>query len=75
MRVLCAWCLKAGRSESEALVGEKPGEDIITHGICPEHRKVTEDQLAELRDEAGRQAKEAERQREEAERLREQVDP
>lgn len=69
MRVLCAWCLKEGKPDSEALIGEKePPHGVDSHGICPAQRKDVEDRVTALR-------LEAERQREAAERLRQQVDP
>lgn len=51
MRVLCAWCLKEGKPEAEALIGEKePREDgPPSHGICPHHRLEVEDRMADLR--------------------------
>ena len=67
---LCAWCVKEGKPEAEALIGEKePLEDAgTTHGICPRHRQEVEERAASLRTEA-------ERQRAEAEELRQRVDP
>jgi hypothetical protein len=76
MRVLCAWCLKDGKPESEALIGEKePSGGIDSHGICPAHRKDVEDRVAVLRAEAERRRLEAERQRDDIETLRKSVDP
>lgn len=48
MKVLCAWCVKAGLP---ALIGEKePADDPTeTHGLCPEHRKQVEAEIAEYR--------------------------
>ncbi len=51
MKVLCAWCLKEGKPEAEALIGEKePVEDRTqSHGLCGSHRKAVEEELAALR--------------------------
>lgn len=71
MRVLCAWCLKEGKPEAEALIGDREplGEDgPPSHGICPHHRREVEERAASLR-------AEAERQQAEAEELRRRVDP
>jgi hypothetical protein len=48
MRVLCAWCVKEGKP---ALIGEKePVADVSeTHGLCPDHRKALEAEIAEYR--------------------------
>ena len=75
MRVFCAWCLKEGKPESEALIGEKEPSGLDSHGICPAHRKDIEDRVAALRLDAERRRVEAEQQREEAERLHKFVDP
>jgi hypothetical protein len=84
MRVLCAWCLKAGKSEPEALIGEKEPvtDERASHGICPQHRQEVEDTVAHLREVAEQQQKDAEQQQEVAERqqkdaetLRRHVDP
>lgn len=70
MRVLCAWCLKAGKSEPDALIGEREPvtDEAASHGICPDHRQEIEDAVARLREEA-------ERQQKDAETLRRNVDP
>ena len=75
MRLLCAWCLKEGKPDSEALIGEREPSGLDSHGICPAHRKDIEDRVTALRLEAERRRVEAEQQREEAERLRRLVDP
>ncbi len=88
MRVLCAWCLKEGKPEAEALIGEKePREDQQdSHGICPHHRQEVEARMTALREEIRREAQRreeearrvrerAERQRAEVEELRQRVDP
>ena len=48
MKVLCAWCVKAGLP---SLIGEKePREDPTeSHGICPDHRKEVEAEIGEYR--------------------------
>jgi hypothetical protein len=75
MRVLCAWCLKDGVPESEALLGEKePKGGIDSHGICPTHRKHVEDKVALLREAAERQRQEAARRQREAERQRQEAE-
>jgi predicted transcriptional regulator len=73
MRVLCAWCLKAGKSEREALIGEKEPvtDESASHGICPPHRQEVEDAVARLREVAERQQKDAKQQQEVAERQQE----
>lgn len=45
MRVLCAWCLKNGKSPDEALIGDREplSDESVSHGICPDHRKDAED--------------------------------
>lgn len=69
MKVLCAWCLKEGRSEADALIGERESrEQRDSHGICPRHRQEVEDRVSRLK-------AEAERQRAAAEELRQKVDP
>lgn len=84
MRVLCAWCLKEGKPEAEALIGERePLEDQgPSHGICPDHRREVEDRMAAFREEIRRQTerqeelrRQAERQQAEVEELRQRVDP
>ncbi|HLF48538.1 MAG TPA: hypothetical protein VJA45_04130 [Methylomirabilota bacterium] len=91
MKAVCAWCLKDGKPEDEALIGEKePLEDEReTHGICGTHRQEIEDHVTRLRAEAERRRQqaarerveaeqrqvEAERQGEEIEALRKKVDP
>ena len=91
MKAVCAWCLKEGKPEEEALIGEKePLEDEHeTHGICGTHRQEIEDHVTRLRADAERRRQqaereraeaeqrrvEAERQREEIEALRKKVDP
>lgn len=91
MKAVCAWCLKEGKPEEEALIGEKePLEDEReTHGICGTHRQEIEDHVTRLRADAERRRQqaereraeaeerrvEAERQREEIEALRKKVDP
>lgn len=81
MRVLCAWCQKEGKP---ALIGEKePLEDPAeSHGLCAEHRKQVEDELARHRDELARHRAAAEALRAQSEALRggadalrEKVDP
>jgi hypothetical protein len=51
MRVLCAWCLKDGKPKSEALIGERePRDDTMeSHGLCADHRKQVEQEIAEYR--------------------------
>jgi len=53
MRVLCAWCLKAGKGDAEALIGERePVADKRTsHGICEHHRRELEERVTRLREE------------------------
>lgn len=77
MRVLCAWCLKEGKPEAEALIGEREplGDGQETHGICPHHRQEVENRARALRADAERQRAEAERQRAAAEELQRKVDP
>lgn len=50
-KVLCAWCLKGGKSEAEALIGEKQpvSDKTVSHGLCPEHRAEVEEEIAEHR--------------------------
>ncbi len=76
MKAVCAWCLKDGKPEEEALIGEKePLEDEHeTHGICPTHRQEIEDRVTRLRADADRRRLEAEQQRIEAERQREEIE-
>src|SRR5207253_4938394 len=84
MCVLCAWCLKENKPETEALIGERePVEDQgNSHGICPHHRQELENRVTQLREElrrhkemAGRQLAVAEEQHAAAEDLRKNVDP
>lgn len=51
MKVRCAWCLKEGKPEAESLIGEREpvGDATETHGICPNHRKQVEGEIAEHR--------------------------
>jgi len=74
MRVLCAWCLKAGKGDAEALIGERePVADKRTsHGICEHHRRELEERVTRLREEMRRQA---ERHDADVEDLRKNVDP
>ena len=73
MRVRCAWCLKAGKGDAEALIGERePVADKRTsHGICEHHRRELEERVR-LREEMRRQA---ERHDADVEDLRKNVDP
>ncbi len=75
VRVFCAWCLKEGKPDAEALIGEKQPPADDSHGICPAHRTDIEDRVMALRLDAERRRIEAEQQREEAERLHKLVDP
>ena len=72
MKAVCAWCLKDGKPEEEALIGEKePLEDEReTHGICGTHRQEIEDHVTRLRAEAERRRQQAARERVEAEQRR-----
>ncbi len=51
MKVYCAWCLKEGKPEAEALIGEKePLEDTpASHGLCGAHRKAVEEEIEAIR--------------------------
>jgi len=70
MKVICAWCKKEGKPS--ALVGEKePFEDQTeSHGLCAEHRRAVEEELAALRHKI---AAEAEALQRETEALRRKI--
>lgn len=44
MKLVCAWCEKAGKPALLAIV-EPIADERTTHGICPEHRRELEEQL------------------------------
>jgi hypothetical protein len=51
VKVDCAWCLKDGKSEAEALIGEREphGETLTSHGLCGAHRKAVEEEIEAIR--------------------------
>jgi hypothetical protein len=71
MKLLCAWCEKAGEP---ALIAEvEPKDDPTpTHGMCPRHRAEAEKEIEALRQ---REAERAAAVDKELEALREKVDP
>lgn len=75
--MVCAWCEKDGKPESEALIGEREPltDKRASHGICPHHRHEIEERVKRLKEEAERQRIAAEAQRAEAETLQQKVDP
>jgi hypothetical protein len=48
VKLVCAWCVKAGLP---ALMAEKEplSDPTETHGLCPDHRKQVEVEIAEHR--------------------------
>lgn len=74
MKVICAWCEKEGKP---SLIGEKEplDDEMESHGLCPEHRKQVEDELARHRALAAELRRQSEALHSHTDSLREKVDP
>lgn len=78
MKLVCAWCAKDGKP---ALMAEKEplSDSTETHGLCPDHRKQVEGEIAEHRRKI-RELQEAQQRamkglQDAAKQLEEKVDP
>lgn len=74
MKLICAWCRKENKPD---VMGEKEplSDSTETHGLCPEHRKQVEDELARHRAAATALREQADALQGASEGLREKVDP
>ncbi len=81
MELLCAWCEKEAKPALIAEVDPK-NDPTPTHGMCPEHRRQVEEELARataevraLREKAKDLEKDAAVLEKGTQTLRDQVDP
>lgn len=74
MRVYCAWYLKEGKPEAEALIGEREplADTTASHGLCGTHRRAVEEEIEAIRRKISADAKAREA---ETKSLGERVDP